>query len=331
MSAGEAGSNDQISAMQSGVSFDELVAIYALEGVSQFGPKKFYSVHEAGLSCSDVLNRPELLPGKGKRIEQLKVAIGENAERLFNEKHDFATRQLEAAKINESQILTYLHPDYPPNVYRSNNPIPILYARGNTKILAETRAVACVGSRKIREPYSRLHKRFVASACEKRFVVVSGFALGADTIGHEEAYENRGLTICVMPGGLQKAFPPENIDLWERLLEYHGAVFLTEFPFGSRASALTLRKRNKLIVACALGVVVSQSAAKGGAMNAFRFAVEQKKPVATFESELDSNVGPEDATSGNEHIRMSKKATATVFASNQTVDSGFYQWLSMLS
>jgi hypothetical protein len=58
---------------------------------------------------------------------------------------------------------------------------------------------------------------------------------------------------------------------------------VSEFPFGTAASALTLRKRNKMIVAFATGVLVSQSAAKGGAMNAYRFALEQRKPVATFE------------------------------------------------
>ena len=57
---------------------------------------------------------------------------------------------------------------------------------------------------------------------------------------------------------------------------------MSELGFGVRASALTLRKRNKLIVAFARGVLVAQSAKDGGAMNAYRFAVEQKKPVATF-------------------------------------------------
>ena len=125
-------------------------------------------------------------------------------------------------------------------------------------------------------------------------------------------------------------FPPENKRLWDDLLNYRGAVFLTEFGFGSRASALNLRKRNKLIVACALGVLVSQSAAKGGAMNAFRFALEQKKRIATFESEATSNSGPEDATSGNEEIRKSDKAMARVFSSQSPTEMDYAQWLSTL-
>ena len=56
----------------------------------------------------------------------------------------------------------------------------------------------------------------------------------------------------------------------------HTGALVSEFPFGTAASSLTLRKRNKLIVAFAQGVLIGQSSAKGGAMNAYRFALEQR-------------------------------------------------------
>ena len=39
--------------------------------------------------------------------------------------------------------------------------------------------MACVGSRKIRPPYTDLETQFVATACRLGFAVVAGFALGA--------------------------------------------------------------------------------------------------------------------------------------------------------
>ena len=83
--------------------------------------------------------------------------------------------------------------------------------------------------------------------------------------------------MCVMPCGLDKVFPPENRGLWEELLAHPGAVFVSEFGFGQRASSLLLRKRNKLIVAFAQGVLVAQSALDGGAMNAYRFGAGAKE------------------------------------------------------
>lgn len=99
---------------------------------------------------------------------------------------------------------------------------------------------------------------------------------------------------------------------------------MSEFPFGTGASSLTLRKRNKTIVALSLGVLVSQSAEKGGAMNAFRFAIEEHRPVATFESD-----GTEEA-SGNGRIAAETKVPVAVF-STSSARQAYHEWLRMLS
>ena len=89
------------------------------------------------------------------------------------------------------------------------------------------------------------------------------------------------------------------------------------------ASSLTLRKRNKLIAALAKGVLISQSSVKGGAMNTYRFAREQKKPVATFIGD-----GNED-TSGNNLITQEIKSADTVFDLTNN-EEAFKTWLSKL-
>src|SRR5262249_23670114 len=139
------------------------------------------------------------------------------------------------------------------------------------------------------------------------FVVASGFAVGADTVGHQAALESGGRTICVMPCGVDLVFPPENRELWKELLAYPAAAFVSELPFGRKTAALALRKRNKLIVAFARGVFLSQSSKTGGAMNAYRFANEQRKPVATLQSD-----GSDD-TSGNALIAGDNTGRSTVF------------------
>jgi predicted Rossmann fold nucleotide-binding protein DprA/Smf involved in DNA uptake len=132
-----------------------------------------------------------------------------------------------------------------------------------------------------------------------------------------------GRTICVMPGGLDRPFPPENKKTFDMWLERSGVVFLSEFPFGTGASAMNLRKRNKSIVACAQGVLVGQSSSKGGAMNAFRFGLEQRKPVATFRA--DGRVD----TSGNLEIAHSERGVTTSFAVTGS-QKDWSQWLSAL-
>ena len=43
-------------------------------------------------------------------------------------------------------LVTYTDPHYPQNVFASNNPIPVLYVRGDLDLLTEHRVVACVGA-----------------------------------------------------------------------------------------------------------------------------------------------------------------------------------------
>ena len=302
---------------------DELASLYVLDSVKGFGPQKFKQVYQANLSAKEIIRRPDALPVPGKRGEPLRKQLRELSKKNIDECRERAEKQIRVAEATTSLILTYAHPLYPKLVFDSNNPVGVLYARGNVQLLRHAKAVACVGSRKLRAPYERLHTAFAREAVSSSFTVVSGFALGADTVGHRAAVEGGGSTICVMPSGLDRPFPPENKNLWNSWLSHQHVLFVSEFPFGTGAKSLNLRKRNKLIVAFAQGVLVSQSAADGGAMNAYRFAMEQKKRIATFQSD-----GTEETT-GN-HLIAQAEYQADVFPLS-TDTQLFKKWLQQLS
>lgn len=308
-----------------GVTVQELTDILTLASVKGLGPQKFKALHVAGLRAIDVLNEPNRLPITGKRGDQLRNEIQSvlsEDKAIFRQR---AKKQVLTAFRHEANILTYWHPAYPKHLYASNYPLPVLYARGSLEVLGDSKAVACVGSRNIRSPYAERHTEFAEFAVSQGFAIVSGFALGADTLGHQAAHRNGGKTVCVMPGGIDRPFPPENRGLWQSLLKYPHAVMVTEAPFGTGASALNLRRRNKLIAALALGVLVSQTTSDGGAMNAFRFAVEQHKMVGTFGGD-----GTKD-TSGNECIGQEKKVPITVFPERIPALEEWKKWLLALS
>lgn len=305
------------------VDVELLTALYALDSIKGFGPQKFKELYLSGMRPEDVLHDPTRLPIPGKRGEDFRAQLSEISGNL-DKVRERAKKQLEVAAKHEAVILTYEDPRYPQNVFDSNNPIPVLYVRGAVDVLAHRKAVACVGSRKISSLYELLHTAFAKTAVDEDFAIVSGFALGADTVGHRAAWEAGGSTICCMPGGLDRPFPPENKKLWETFLEYPRAAFVSEFSFGTAAASLTLRKRNKLIVAFAHGVLVSQSSVTGGAMNAYRFAMDQHKPVATFREDGT----PE--TSGNLQITEGP-CFGTAFPSESPDPEAYRVWLRGLS
>jgi DNA processing protein len=305
-------------------SVEELGALYALESIKGFGPEKFKQLFMAGVTPQTVLEDPELLPISGTRGQTFREALSSLGRSATSPFRDRAARQLERAGELDAHLLTYAHPSYPRAVLDSNNPVPVIYARGSLDVIADDLAVACVGSRGVEGRYAKRHADFARVATNAGFVVVSGFALGADRIGHEAAWKAGGRTVCVMPCGVDLPFPPENRALWKELLDYKGAAFVSEFAFGMKARALTLRKRNKLIVAFARGVFLSQTAEKGGAMNAYRFAGEQRKPVATLEPNGSS------ATSGNGLIGSDDSGRSTTIPFDN-FDAASKAWLRQLS
>lgn len=307
-----------------GVSLAQLAAFYAFDRVKGFGPQKYKQLHEEGVELASILEDPQSLRMSGKRGDAFRAQLQQITSEVRAECLNTAKRQIGTAHHLGARIVSYNSPEYPRNVYDSNNPIAVLYVRGNPAVLKQNRVVACVGSRGIRPPYTNLQSRFAETAVTNGFAISSGFALGADTVAHLAARDWAGQTICCMPGGLDRPFPPENRAIWEDFLGYNGAVFVTEFPFGTRASTLTLRKRNKLIVAFALAVVVGQSSESGGAMNAYRFCREQKKPLATFEADGT------DETSGNALIAKERKEADAIFP-DFFDERRYVEWLRTLS
>lgn len=295
-----------------------------MEDVNGFGPMKFREMHQAGVDPRDAVRKPGLLPLKGRTGVKIQAGIdGLTPSDLVKFKAQ-AAEQLERARKCDAFILTHFDPDYPSSVYDSSHPAPVLYIRGSRPARSHSAAVAVVGSRNTREPYATGGRKFACAATRLGFTVVSGFARGADAIGHAAAHDSGGRTICVMPCGVDLLYPSENRNLWNRLLQYPGAEFISEFRFGQRALPRTLAQRNKLIAAYSAGVMVVQSSKTGGAMHAYRFARNQGKPIATF---CDDGT---DDTTGNREISDDLEANAETFNLTKG-DSQFAHWFRTLS
>ncbi|MDQ1306582.1 MAG: processing protein [Actinomycetota bacterium] len=299
----------------------ELAAVYALESIKGFGPQKFRELTAAGLTAMDVVEAPSKLPIAGRRGEGFRQELTDLAEVGIGTFEQRARNQLERARDHGANILIHGDARYPKSLWESNNPVPVLYVCGDLSHLHTEHAIACVGSRAIKEPYQSLQHDFAAAAATDGWLIVSGFATGADTVSHRAARDGAGVTACVMPSGLDRPFPPENKALWQEFLDYPGAVLVSEFPFGTAASKLTLSKRNKTIVGLSRGALIGQASATGGAMYAFRFAQEQHKPVATFAGD-----GSED-TSGNATI---SRSGGTTFPADYSDHHAWGSWLSSL-
>lgn len=175
-------------------------------------------------------------------------------------------------------LITFFDERYPDRLRQLSDAPPLLYVRGDARLLAREQLVAVVGTR---EP-----TRFGVSAAEAvtgaladdGWGIVSGLAKGIDTVAHSVAVERRAPTIAVMGGGLDRVYPAQNKDLAARILDCGGAL-IAEQPFGEQPRPYHLVARDRLQSALSVAVIIAQSGVKSGTMHTARFAASQGRPL----------------------------------------------------
>lgn len=173
------------------------------------------------------------------------------------------------------QIVGVFDQSYPSALRSIPNPPAVLWVRGN---LRSSPAVAVVGTRHPTELGRRVAYGAARIAVEVGLGVVSGLALGCDTLAHQAALDEGGYTVAILGGALLDPQPERNRPLAQRILESGGAL-VSEVPPWQAPLAGTLVARNRLQSGLSIGVVVAQTGRPGGALHTARFALEQGRPL----------------------------------------------------
>lgn len=139
--------------------------------------------------------------------------------------------------------------------------------------------LAVVGSRSL-SPYGRaVTENLVRAVAARGVVIVSGLALGIDSVAHQAALDAGGTTIAVLPSGLDTIYPSTHRNLAKQIVAQGGAL-VTEYPpkvtAGFKGNFIA---RNRLIAGMAQAVLVTEAAAKSGSLHTANFAIEQGKDV----------------------------------------------------
>ena len=157
-----------------------------------------------------------------------------------------------------------------------------LYAKGE---IPSGPYIAIVGTRMPTNYGERMAKEIAYGLSMKGFCVVSGMARGIDACAHQGALDANGKTIAFLGNGLDIVYPPEHYGLYQDIAST-GSV-LSEFPFGRKADRRTFPMRNRLVSGISCGVLVIESASKGGSMITAQFAAEQGRLVFALPGRVD--------------------------------------------
>ena len=164
----------------------------------------------------------------------------------------------------------------------------LLYYIGNVELLNST-CFSIVGTRHITE-YGKLEcKYFTRELTNLGITIVSGMAIGTDSIAHEECINNGGNTIAVLGCGWNKIY-----DRSKRILELiinSGGLIISEYMPDIEAKPKNFPHRNRIICGLSEGVLAIEATEKSGTGTSMRWAKKLSVPRFACPGRLDSKYG----------------------------------------
>ncbi len=140
--------------------------------------------------------------------------------------------------------------------------------------------LSVVGSRKFTSYGKEACEKIIAGLKGYPIAIVSGFAIGIDTIAHKKAMQV-GLTTLVFPGsGLsdEAIYPKTNVRLMREVVE-NGGCLISEFEPDFKATQWSFPMRNRLMAGISKSVLIIEAEEKSGTLITARLATEYNRDV----------------------------------------------------
>lgn len=215
-------------------------------------------------------------------INQLKEAFGvQLAENFARFRKEFNPKEkLKEFEQREILVLTRKDRLFPQQLLEISDPPICLYVKGEVKNFnwQKNYFFSVVGTRKPTSYGQQIAYKFASELSTSGFVIVSGMAIGIDTIAHRAALDHNGKTIVFLGCGVDIIYPPINKSLYEKIIN-SGGLIISEFPPGMRVLKGLFIARNRLISGLSLGVLVVEGARDSGALITAKEAANQGKDV----------------------------------------------------
>ncbi len=272
----------------------ELVFLKELKGIGPARINKFYL--------------PELK--QGMELSELTEYVRANELKLTPESIstalDYAKRMTE--KLLNSYdvgIVTIADRNYPQKLKSMGNRCPVvLFYRGDLTVIEED-SIAIVGTREPSEWSQKVEVQLTNKIIElSDRVIISGLALGCDTVAHRTCIESGGKTVAVLPCGINNIAPEENKELCNEIINT-GGLLISEYYPDETATHYTFVERDTLIAALSDATFVMECGIKSGTMHTVDAAEKLNRRIAVY----FCNIAGRGNYEGNQHIIDNKRAS----------------------
>ena len=223
-----------------------------------------------------------------------------NFEKVINE--------LRQENIN---FIIYDDKNYPSLLKELSCPPYLIYYKGDIKLLNDENKfrLAIVGARKHSAYAEKIINEFVPGLVNNQIEIVSGLALGIDTLAHQKTLDNKGLTIAVLGTGLddRNLYPSLNRKLAKDIIANNG-LLISEFPPGTQPLKQNFPQRNRIISGLCQATLVIEAQEKSGSLISAYYALDQNREVLA----IPGNIFSDYSTGTNKLIKSGAKSIARV-------------------
>lgn len=182
-------------------------------------------------------------------------------------------------------MITIYDERYPLLLKEISSPPLCLYCKGNLQLL-NTECIAIVGSRRPSDYGIITTKQYAKSFSEANLTVVSGLAIGVDTVAHKTTIENNGKTIAVLAGGLYNIYPASNYSLANELVKNN--LLISENCPSMPPLSYLFPIRNRIIAGLSRAVVVTEAAEKSGSLKTAKFGADYNREIFAVPGKINS-------------------------------------------
>jgi len=186
------------------------------------------------------------------------------------------------------KITTLAKEEFPTQLLEIPSPPEKLFLRG-TMPPENAVLLAVVGSRKY-SPYGKdVCEEIIKGLAGHNISIVSGLALGIDSIAHRAALDAGLHTIAVPGSGLsdEVLYPATHMPLAHDIIE-SGGCLLSEFEPDFKATQWSFPQRNRLMAGLVRAVLIIEAEEKSGTLITARLATDYNRDVFAIPSSVFS-------------------------------------------
>lgn len=262
------------------------IEIYSLSQIKQVGDKTLKQLLEL-FNKSNVSSLRELDPLFIQNSTKLKKVVTEELVKFWHDLDHWLDTSAEfIGQLNRQgiSVISTEDPRYSPYLNLCSDAPSLLYCRGNLDLLRDRHSVAVVGTRDNTSVGRQITERTVSWLVENGQTIVSGLALGIDTIAHESCLKNNGRTIAVLVD-VNKIHPSSNNPLAHRILDQGGLLIAENAP-GTASVPPLFVKRDRIQTGLSTAVFPIETSINGGTMHAVRAAARSRYNRLVFAPDI---------------------------------------------